>query len=584
MIRQPIVSVLGHVDHGKTSLLDSIRGSAIAQKEAGGITQAIGASIINTDVIKKICGPLLQKLKLNLTIPGLLFIDTPGHAAFVNLRKRGGNIADIAIVVVDINEGIMPQTIESIQILKQYKTPFIIAANKIDLIDGWKQKEKELLKNVSAQQESTIAVFEKKLYVLVGKLNELNFNSDRFDRLEDYTKQIAIIPVSAHTKEGIPELLMVLLGLAQKYLESSLNTDVKGPAKGTVLEVKEEVGLGKVIDSIIYDGVLKVGDQVVIGGLTKPVVTKIKALFQPASSSELRDKKTKFVSVKEVHAATGVRVIAHEIEDVVSGMPLVSIGSENEEVIIKEIQKEIEQVIIETATEGIFIKADSLGSLEALSYLLKEKNIPIKKASIGPLTKKDVSDVEAMAQKNPLNAVLLAFNLSSLEGLPPSVKIISHNIIYKLIEDYEKWLENKKREIELKELDSLVKPCEFQIMRGYIFRQSNPAVVGIDILSGTLKSNISIMNAEGRVLSEIKGIQQEQEVIEKAEKGKQVAISLPGVIVGRQVKEGDILLSFIPEDHFKKYKEFKKYLKQEEIDLLKKIVQIMRKTTPMWGV
>lgn len=584
MIRQPIVSVLGHVDHGKTKLLDSIRGSAVMQKEAGGITQAIGASIISIDVIKKICGQLLEKLKINLAIPGLLFIDTPGHAAFVNLRKRGGNIADIAIVVVDINEGIMPQTIESIQILKQYKTPFIVAANKIDLIEGWKQKEKLLLKDIQLQSEHTVSSFEKKLYEIVGRLNEFNFNADRFDRVDDYTKQVSIIPISANTKEGIPELLMVLLGLAQKYFESSLSVDVHGSAKGTILEVKEEIGLGKVLDCIIYDGVLKVNDQIVLGGLNGPVLTKVKALFEPASQSEMRDKKTKFISVKEVHAATGVRISATEIEDVVSGMPLMVVGSQKKEDVVNEVKKETEGVVVETVSDGIFVKADSLGSLEALSFLLKEKNIPVKRASIGPVSKKDISDAEAMAVKDPLKGILLAFNLPAPEGIPSSIKIISHDIIYRLIEDYEKWLEAQKKAIELKEIDVLVKPCEMQIMKGYVFRQSNPAIVGVDILSGVLRSNVRLMNSDGKILSELKGIQQEQEIVEKAEKGKQVAVSLPDVVVGRQIKEGDVLYTAVPEDHFRKFKEFKKYLKQDEIDVLKKIVQIMRKTNPVWGV
>ena len=142
--------VLGHVDSGKTSILDKIRGTGVQGREAGGITQAIGASIIPIETIKKICGKLLDSLNIKLTLPGLLFIDTPGHAAFVNLRKRGGNLADIAILVININEGLMPQTIESINILKQYKTPFIIAVNKIDLVNGWRsQKEKSLLKSIS---------------------------------------------------------------------------------------------------------------------------------------------------------------------------------------------------------------------------------------------------------------------------------------------------------------------------------------------------------------------------------------------------------------------------------------------------
>src|SRR3989344_8146917 len=236
--RQPIVTFVGHIDHGKTTLQDFIRHSSTAQTEAGKITQHIGSSNIPIEAIKKLCGSLLDSLKINITIPGLLFIDTPGHAAFTNLRRRGGNLADIAILVVDVNEGIMPQTLECIEILKQYKTPFIIALNKIDLLPGWQSKNTFLIQNISSQPESVQKILDTKLYELVGKLSGLSFNSERFDRLEDYTKQIAIVPASAKTWEGIPELLMVLTGLAQRYLEKKLNINAKGNAKGTVLEVK----------------------------------------------------------------------------------------------------------------------------------------------------------------------------------------------------------------------------------------------------------------------------------------------------------------------------------------------------------
>ena len=213
MIRQPIVTMMGHVDHGKTALLDQIRGSAIAAREAGAITQAIGASIIPLDTIKKICGNLLETLNMKFTIPGILFIDTPGHSAFVNLRKRGGNLADIAILVVNINEGLKAQTLECIEILKQYKTPFIIAANKIDLVQGWRSSKDNIIKNIAAQQESTRNHLEMKMYDIVGELFKLGLEADRYDRVSDYSKQIAVIPTSAKTGEGIPELLMVLAGV-----------------------------------------------------------------------------------------------------------------------------------------------------------------------------------------------------------------------------------------------------------------------------------------------------------------------------------------------------------------------------------
>ena len=208
-LRSPICSVLGHVDHGKSSILDAIRESSIISKEAGGITQAIGASIVPLEVLKKKCGKLLDAMNLQVTIPGLLFIDTPGHAAFTSLRKRGGNLADIAVLVIDINEGVKAQTLECIDILKQYKTPFIVALNKIDLISGWKSSKSILLKNLQEQGENVRQIIETKLYEIVGKFSELGFEAERFDRIEDHTKQIAIVPTSAKTSEGIPELLMV---------------------------------------------------------------------------------------------------------------------------------------------------------------------------------------------------------------------------------------------------------------------------------------------------------------------------------------------------------------------------------------
>ncbi|MFC1704993.1 translation initiation factor IF-2 [Nanoarchaeota archaeon] len=382
-IRQVITAVEGHVDHGKTSILDRVRGSTVTSGEAGKITQAIGASIIPLHVIKKACGNLLESLKMEFTIPGLLFIDTPGHAAFTALRKRGGNLADIAIVVIDINEGVMPQTEEAIEILKTYKTPFVIAANKIDLIHGFQNKDKKpILQAISEQDPKTMGQIETKMYELVAKLNELGFESERFDRVQDYSKQIALVPTSAETGDGIPELLMVMTGLAQKYLESGLKCNIGGPAKGIILEVKEEKGLGKTIDLILYDGHLKRNDQIVIGGLTEPIVTKVRALLEPAPLAEMRDQKTKFKPVQSVKAATGVKIAAPLLEGAISGMPVVSATPETIEQAKEEVQKEVKEVLIQTDNSGIIVKADTLGSLEAVDKLLKEKGVSIRKATI----------------------------------------------------------------------------------------------------------------------------------------------------------------------------------------------------------
>lgn len=589
MLRKVLVTVVGHVDHGKSSLLDYIRGTSVVTREAGAITQAIGASIIPLESIRKVCGPLLDKLKTQITIPGILAIDTPGHAAFTNLRKRGGALADIAIVVIDINEGFMPQTEEAIEILRASKTPFVIAANKIDLIHGWKSLKEPLLSSLSKQDPATTTNFETKMYEIVGRLYEkFQLNAERFDRVDDYTKTIAIVPLSAKTGEGMPELLMVLMGLAQRYLEQTLKIDVAGPAKGTVLEVKEEKGLGVTLDVIIYDGTLRVNDTIVIGGLEAPVVTKVKALFEPAPLAEMREKKTRYSPVKEACAATGIKIGAKEIETVISGMPIEAVPAGAEatlEEVKTRIQSQIDSVVIETDQTGVVIKADALGSLEAMISLLRDAQVPIKRASIGPISKKDVLDAEANREGDPLLAVVLGFNVKLQEHVDPgAVKVLISEVIYKIIEDYDSWKKAQTKAMVLAQLDTVSRPYKLEILRGYVFRQSNPAVVGVEVQAGTVRSNTQVMKKDGKALTSIKSIELEKESVEKAEKGKQVAISMPHVIIGRQLNEGDVLYSFLTEEEFRKLKEFKETLSADERETMKEIAEIMRKENPVWGI
>ncbi len=418
MIRQPICVLLAHVDHGKTSILDSIRETSVAEKEAGGITQNITAHSIELKKIKETCGDLLKKIKL--TIPGILFIDSPGHEAFTTLRKRGGNIADIAILVIDINEGAKPQTLEAIEILKKYKTPFIVAANKIDRVGGYNPQNKPILQNIQEQSDHVIADIETKLYKIVQTLHENEFQSERFDRVKDYTKQIAIVPCSAKTKDGLPELLMILAGLAQKFLERSLETDLEKPAKGTILEVTEEKGVGKTLDVVIYYVKIKQHDTILIGTLDKPIKTKVKCLFK-YEKGKLKEK-------KEVHASAAIKISSPDLEETIPGMPI-RVANENESRISKELQQEIEEVTIDTDNEGIIAKADTLGSLEALISLLKDKDIKIKKAEIGNITKNDIA--EASSNEDPLNKVVVGFNVKILEE-SQEVKTITNNVVYKI--------------------------------------------------------------------------------------------------------------------------------------------------------
>ena len=583
-IRSPIVSVLGHVDHGKSSILDAIRGSNILATEAGAITQAIGASIIPLEVIKAKCGPLLQSMKMTFTIPGLLFIDTPGHAAFTNLRKRGGNLADIAVVVIDINEGFRPQTIEAIEILRNYKTPFIIAANKLDLIPGYKQKADLVLKDIEQQDPAWLNAFETRMYGIVGQLHEkFGMESERFDRVEDFTKQVAIVPTSALHKHGISELLMVLTGLAQKFLEKSLKLESSGPGKGTVLEVKETTGFGATIDVILYDGVIKVNDIIVIGGMETPLVTKVRALLEPNALMEMRDKKSKYRNIKEAVAATGLRIAAPDLDKAIAGMPLRVAPLQNDVARIgQELQAEVDEVLIATDKDGIVIKADTLGSLEALGVLLRDKGIRIRKASVGAITKKDLADAESNIEADPLAAVILGFNIQREPS--EKIKVITSDVIYRIIEEFEHWQDEERRRQESKELDQYVRPCKVEVLQNCIFRQSNPCVAGVEVLAGTLKAGTPLMNKEGRQLTVVKSIERNKESAAEAKKGEQVATSMPGVTAGRQLFEHDVLYSAIPEEQFRELKKLAKFLAKDELATMKEIAEIKRKENPIWGV
>lgn len=562
---------MGNVDSGKTKTLDTLRKTAVVESEPGAITQMISSSAISLKTIEKICGNLLKAK--NISIPGIVFIDTPGHAAFSNMRKRGGNLADIAILVIDINEGVKPQTEECIAILKKYKTPFVIALNKIDLLMGWRAAQSSSVLDMIGKQSSQVqTLFETRLYEIVGKLYELGIQADRFDRIDDYTRTVAMIPYSAKAGEGIPELLMVLIGLAQKFLEENLRASLDGPAKGTVLEVKEEAGLGTTLDVIIYEGKIKVNDPIIIGGLFEPIVTKVRGLFLP-------DEKNKFSPVKEVVAAAGVKILAVGIKDVVSGMPLFVIHK-NEKELREKIQEEVDEVVVETDGDGIVVKADTLGSLEAVVSMLREKEIPIKKASVGSITKKDLA--AASSAVDPLQRVILGFNVEGEKQ--KDVKIISHNVIYQLIDDFEAWIAAQKKKEEEKELLDLVRPAKVKYLRGCTFRQNNPCVIGVEVLAGTLHSDVDLIKENGDVVGHVKTVEYERESIKEAERGKQVAISLPGVTAGRQIQEESILYVDMHEENFKKLKEFKKLLKNEEIQVLKELAEIKRKTNNFWGV
>lgn len=580
-IRQPIVSVLGHVDHGKTTLLDYIRGTAVASRESGAITQHIGATEIPIEAITNVCGNLLQGKTFSL--PGLLFIDTPGHHAFTTLRSRGGSLADIAILIVDITEGFKPQTYESINILKQYKTPFIIAANKIDAISGWQKSTTVAKQRLDRQSERVKQLFEEKVYELIGELHDEGFQAEVYYKIKDFRKSIGIVPISGKTGEGINELLMTLVGLAQRFLEEKLHFET-GPAKGTVLEVKEETGLGTTIDTIIYNGVIKSSDTIVIGTKTDPVITTIKALLKPKPMDEIRDPRERFDSVKEVSAAAGIKISSPNLEQVIPGSPL-RVCNENCEKIISEI-KEQTQINITVDEQGIIVKADTIGSLEALIKESNEKGIAIRKADIGHVSKRDVT--EALATTDPFNKVIFAFNVKILpeakEELADSdVTLFHQDVIYTIMEKYDEWYVQTKEKLEKKRRQTYTHPGMIKILPEFIFRLSHPAIFGVRVLAGRITQDMKLMREDGRIIGRIKGIQEANQSVDEAKQGAEVAVSVDGITIGRQVKGGDILFTDIPEDDAKRLRDMD-VLTLDEKDVLEKIYEIKRKTEKFWGM
>ncbi|HYY47692.1 MAG TPA: translation initiation factor IF-2, partial [Thermoplasmata archaeon] len=549
----------------------------------GGITQHIGATEVPLATILEVCGDLVKGKSFR--IPGLLFIDTPGHVAFSTLRARGGALADLAVLVIDINEGFRPQTIESLNILKRYKTPFVIAANKIDMVPGWRKHEgKAFIVSYKDQPPSARDELDKRMYDLVGRLFEHGFSAERYDRIEDFTTNLAIVPVSAKFGEGIPDLLLTLIGLAQRFLEQQLAT-AEGPAVGTILEVKEEKGLGTTVDVIVYQGTLSKGDTIAFGTAGKPKTAKVKALLKPKPLDEIRDPQERFDSVASVTAAAGVKILGTGLGHAVAGAPL-RLANGNLKEVLEEIAKE-SQVHIETQDDGILLKADAIGSLEGLAYECKQAAIPVKFARLGPVSRRDVTD--AATVKNPLHRAILAFNLPLLPDAKtalqehPEVKLLESDVIYRLIEDYVAWRDERKREIEEAGRKEIAYPAKLLFLPDHVFRASKPAIFGIRVLAGRIRSGEMLMRQDGRSLGRIKAIRSGEKSLDVASQGQEVAISVDRVTVGRQVHVGDVLYVDLPESDARALRD-RQDLSVDERQALEQIATIKRKEDRFWGM
>ncbi|MGV9203385.1 MAG: translation initiation factor IF-2 [Promethearchaeia archaeon] len=594
IIRAPIACILGHIDHGKTSLLDYIRGTVVQQREAAGITQHIGASYFPMEDIKRFLeksNPKFAQKKFKL--PGILIVDTPGHAAFMNLRKRGGAVADIAILVIDVMDGTMPITWESVRILRERGTPFIIAANKIDRISGWKpNKDADFPVTYKKQKDFVKDYLEEKLYQIIGDFYEEGFKGiDRYDKIKDFTKKIAIVPTSAITGEGISTLLMVLLGLTQQYLTKNLQFS-GGAAEGVVLEVKKERGYGKTMDVLIYNGIVHQGDDFIVGGLSQPIKSRVRALLAPKALDEIRDPRQKFESKEMITAAAGIKILAPNIDDVVAGSPFKVVSNpDQEKKIYDEIEEEIERIKIKTKKEGVVLKADTLGSLEALENHFSRNNVAISIADVGPIKKEDIINASIVRKYDPFSAVILGFNVPVLpeaeeHARENNIRIFTNNVIYRLLEDYVDYSERRRAEETAKKLSELILPAKLKIFPEYIFRKSNPAVFGISVEAGTLMPKAPLITENGKKIKRVHAIQDRGQNLDKAENGDEVAISIRGIEIGKDIDTDEILYVRVPESHVRQfYHKFLNELTSDQKEALREYVTLMREIYhPWWGI
>jgi len=584
--RQPIVVVLGHIDSGKTSLLDKIRGTAVQSREAGGITQHIGASFFPIETLEDLCGNLLEKVGGKIDIPGILVIDTPGHAVFTNLRNRGGSASDISILVIDAMKGIEVQTRESLDILRKRKVPFIIALNKLDTVPGWRPSS-SLTSSLKQLDESTRNNLDGRIYDVVGELSRHGIQSEAFYRLQDPKKQVAIVPVSAKTGEGIPELISLLIGLTQSYLKQKLT--VSGDTRGIVLEVTEEPGLGDTANIILTDGILNKNDEIAVAKKEGAVLTKIKAIFMPKPLDEMRDPRDKFSPVNQVVAATGAKISTSDLEGVLGGSPIIGINDGNLELVKNEIESEIKSIFVETDSVGIVVKADTLGSLEAVVDTLKESNIAISTADTGMVSRKDVIKAQVITETDKYLGSILAFGVKVLddakeEANKNGIRIFSQPVLYDLVDEYRDWVTSDKENLQRTELDSIILPCKFQLIKGMVFRRNGPAVCGVEILGGSLKQKSSIINSEGKEVGVVKQIKDNGENIQNAPKGSEVSISMNEPVIGRTIREGEILYSLPANIGVRLLKDrHSDSLSEDELTILDEIIELRRKVVPLYG-
>eukprot|EP00252_Welwitschia_mirabilis_P019493 TRINITY_DN452_c0_g2_i1.p1 TRINITY_DN452_c0_g2~~TRINITY_DN452_c0_g2_i1.p1 ORF type:complete len:1534 (-),score=519.42 TRINITY_DN452_c0_g2_i1:477-5078(-) len=560
-LRSPICCILGHVDTGKTKLLDCIRRTNVQEGEAGGITQQIGATYFPMENIRERTKEL--KADATLRVPGLLVIDTPGHESFTNLRSRGSGLCDIAILVVDIMHGLEPQTIESLNLLKMRHTPFVVALNKVDRLYSWKSRNNAPIRNTLKQQSKNVQnEFEQRLSMVITQLKEQGLNSELYYKNKEIRKYVSIVPTSAISGEGIPDLLLLLIQLTQKMMEEKLM--YISEVQCTVLEVKVVEGLGTTIDVVLINGVLHEGDQIVVCGMQGPIVTNIRALLTPHPMKELRVKGS-YQHHKELKAAQGIKITAQGLEHAIAGTQLYVVGPDDDlEDVKEEAMQDMRSVMsrIDKSGEGVCVQASTLGSLEALLEFLKTPavDIPVSGISIGPVHKKDVMRASVMLEKKKKEyAAILAFDVKVTPEAREladelGVRIFMADIIYHLFDQFTAYVGNLKEERKKEAAEEAVFPCVLKILPNCVFNKKDPIIVGVDILEGVARvgTQLCVPTKDFIDIGRIASIEINHKAVSVARKGQQVAMKIAGSspeeiqkMVGRHFDVEDELVSHV---------------------------------------
>lgn len=595
-LRCPIVVIMGHVDTGKTKLLDKIRKTNVQEGEAGGITQQIGATYFEQSTLHKQTEKLNETEKFNITVPGMLIIDTPGHESFANLRSRGSSLCDVAILVIDLMHGLEQQTIESLKMLLKRGVPFVVALNKIDRCYAWKTcKDTPIRDALKEQPENTISEFRTRATNAKVELAEQGVNSNLYWEMGDDDWEnsdfIPLVPTSAVTGEGVQDVLMLLCQMAQRKVWRQLMWHAN--LQATVLEVKAIDGLGMTVDVLVVNGTLKEGDKAVFCTLDGPVVTEIRGLLTPPPSREMRIK-SEYIHHKEVKGALGVKVIGNGLDKVMAGTPVMVIGPDDEEEDIKaEVMSDLStlQDKLSTDAKGVMVQASTLGALEALLQFLREDTkppIPVSQIGIGTIHKRDVTKISIMNEKGcPEYATILAFDVpvekeAREHAALMNVRIFTADIIYHLFDQFTKFMEELGERRRQEAAEIAVFPCICRVLPQHIFNQKDPIIVGMEVVEGILKvgTPLCVPALEGLHIGKVMSIEMNGKEQDTAKKGASVAVKIvnegnPNLTYGRQFDASHSLYSTLTRASIDALKEnFKDKLDNEDWRLVVKLKKV----------